>query len=160
MSTVESSTFAAQPAPAVEPGAIRLEVAAIPISNIDRAKDFYVEKLGWRLDADMDVNDDFRVLQVTPPGSPCSIHFGRGITSNAPGCADHMYLVVCDIRTARDALVARGVDVGEIFHVAPGGVAGPGVDPDHCSYQSYAPFSDPDGNRWMLQEITTRLPGR
>jgi len=145
---------------------MRLEVVVIPVSDVDRAKEFY-ERLGWRLDADVVNGDDFRVIQLTPPGSPCSIIFGTGITTAAPGSADGLYLVVDDIEAARAELSEHGVQVSEVFHDA-GGVfhhAGttarlPGPDPDRTSYASFASFSDPDGNGWMLQEVTTRLPGR
>ena len=145
---------------------MRLEVVVLPVSDVDRAKEFY-ERLGWRLDADVVNGDDFRVIQLTPPGSPCSIIFGTGITTAAPGSADGLYLVVDDIEAARAELSAHGVQVSEVFHDA-GGVfhhAGttarlPGPDPDRTSYASFASFSDPDGNGWMLQEVTTRLPGR
>jgi catechol 2,3-dioxygenase-like lactoylglutathione lyase family enzyme len=145
---------------------MRLEVVVLPVSDVDRAKEFY-ERLGWRLDADVVNGDDFRVIQLTPPGSPCSIIFGTGITTAAPGSADGLYLVVDDIEAAGAELSAHGVQVSEVFHDA-GGVfhhAGttarlPGPDPDRTSYASFASFSDPDGNGWMLQEVTTRLPGR
>jgi catechol 2,3-dioxygenase-like lactoylglutathione lyase family enzyme len=139
---------------------LRLEVVGLPVSDIDRAKEFYATILGWRLDADFDVNPDFRVVQITPPGSPCSIQFGRGITAAAPGSVDHIYLVVSDVVAARDELAARGVEVSEVFHLLPGEEPKPGPDPERGTYQSFASFSDPDGNRWLLQEITTRLPGR
>ena len=145
---------------------MRLEVVVLPVSDVDRAKEFY-ERLGWRLDADVVNGDDFRVIQLTPPGSPCSIIFGTGITTAAPGSADGLYLVVDDIEAARAELSEHGVQVSEVFHDA-GGVfhhAGttarlPGPDPDRTSYASFASFGDPDGNGWMLQEVTTRLPGR
>jgi catechol 2,3-dioxygenase-like lactoylglutathione lyase family enzyme len=145
---------------------MRLEVVVLPVSDVDRAKEFY-ERLGWRLDADVVNGDDFRVIQLTPPGSPCSIIFGTGITTAAPGSADGLYLVVDDVEAARAELSEHGVQVSEVFHDA-GGVfhhAGttarlPGPDPDRNSYASFASFSDPDGNGWMLQEVTTRLPGR
>lgn len=145
---------------------MRLEVVVLPVSDVDRAKEFY-ERLGWRLDADVVNGDDFRVIQLTPPGSPCSIIFGTGITTAAPGSADGLYLVVDDIEAARAELSEHGVQVSEVFHDA-GGVfhhAGttarlPGPDTDRTSYASFASFSDPDGNGWMLQEVTTRLPGR
>ena len=145
---------------------MRLEVVVLPVSDVDRAKEFY-ERLGWRLDADVVNGDDFRVIQLTPPGSPCSIIFGTGITTAGPGSADGLYLVVDDIEAARAELSEHGVQVSEVFHDA-GGVfhhAGttarlPGPDPDRTSYASFASFSDPDGNGWMLQEVTTRLPGR
>jgi catechol 2,3-dioxygenase-like lactoylglutathione lyase family enzyme len=145
---------------------MRLEVVVLPVSDVDRAKDFYL-RLGWRLDADYVDGDDFRVVQLTPPDSPCSIIFGTGITTAAPGSADGLYLVVADIEAARAELIGHGVQVSDVFHDA-GGVfhhAGttsrvPGPDPDRRSYASFASFRDPDGNGWMLQEITTRLPGR
>lgn len=138
---------------------LRLEVVIIPVADVDRAKSFY-GSLGWRLDADFANGDSFRGVQFTPPGSPCSIHFGKGITSAAPGSA-HLYLIVSDIEAAHAALVARGAAVTEIFHrTAIGGPTVGGPDPARRSYNSFATFSDPDGNSWLLQEITTRLPGR
>jgi catechol 2,3-dioxygenase-like lactoylglutathione lyase family enzyme len=138
---------------------MKLEVITIPVSNIDRAKEFY-GSLGWRLDADFS-NGSERAVQFTPPGSQCSIHFGMNAK---PGSARGLFLIVSDIEAARDDLVRRGVEVGEVFHFAAGpapfgGQVG-GPAPDHLSYGSYASFSDPDGNGWLLQEITTRLPGR
>ena len=139
---------------------MKFEVAAIPVSDIDRSKEFY-SKLGWRLDADFVVGDHFRGVQFTPPGSPASIHFGKGVTSAAPGSAQGLFLVVSDIVAARAELVGRGVDVSEIFHVAgPGHPPIPGLDPERRSYASHATFKDPDGNTWLLQEVTVRLPGR
>ena len=139
---------------------MKLEVVVIPVSDVDRAKRFYGD-LGWRLDADFVVGDAFRVVQFTPPGSSCSIHFGIGVTSAAPGSARGLYLVVSDIGSARAELVDRGVDVGEVFHRAgPGQPPVSGPDPARRSYFSYATFSDPDGNEWLLQEVTTRFPGR
>jgi predicted enzyme related to lactoylglutathione lyase len=133
---------------------------------VDRAKQFYVG-LGWRLDADFVVDDDFRVVQLTPPGSPCSIIFGTGVTDAAPGSAGGLYLVVDDIEAARAELVGHGAQVTEIFHDADGvfhhaGTTArvPGPDPERRSYCSFASFTDPDGNGWLLQEVTTRLPGR
>ncbi|NRP70850.1 hypothetical protein ILFOPFJJ_01732 [Ensifer psoraleae] len=138
----------------------KLEVVVIPVSDIDRSKRFYSD-LGWRLDADFVVGDTFRGVQFTPPGSPASIHFGKGITSAAPGSASGMYLVVPDIEAARADLIGRGAEVSEIFHRAgPGQPATRGRDPERRSYFSYATFSDPDGNSWLLQEVTTRFPGR
>jgi catechol 2,3-dioxygenase-like lactoylglutathione lyase family enzyme len=144
----------------------KLEVVVLPVSDVDRAKRFYAG-LGWREDADVARGDDFRVVQMTPPGSPASVIFGTGVTSAEPGSIDGLVLVVEDAAAARAELVARGVDASEVFHDA-GGVfhhAGtkdrvPGPAPDHGSYGSWVSFSDPDGNVWMLQEITTRLPGR
>jgi catechol 2,3-dioxygenase-like lactoylglutathione lyase family enzyme len=145
---------------------MKLEVILIPVSDVDRAKSFY-ETLGWRLDADFVISEDFRVVQLTPPGSGCSIIMGNGITSAVPGSLEGMQLVVDDIEAARGELVGRGVDVGEVFHDAGGvfhhaGTEGraPGPAPERSSYGSFASFSDPDGNGWLLQEVTTRLPGR
>jgi catechol 2,3-dioxygenase-like lactoylglutathione lyase family enzyme len=146
----------------------KLEVLVIPVSDVDRAKQFY-GNLGWRLDADFPFDNGFRVVQFTPPGSGCSIQFGTNITSAAPGSAQGFYLIVSDIEAARDQLVARGVKVSEVFHAGtpgaqfqPDGTSGrvSGPAPDHATYRSYATFSDPDGNGWLLQEVTTRLPGR
>jgi catechol 2,3-dioxygenase-like lactoylglutathione lyase family enzyme len=139
---------------------LKLEVVVIPVSDVDRAKRFY-QGLGWRLDADFVGADDWRGVQVTPPGSPCSIHFGKGITTAAPGSVKNLYLAVSDIEAARAQLIAGGADVGEAFHfTAFGGAPVPGRDPEGRSYGTYASFSDPDGNSWLLQEIKTRLPGR
>ena len=139
---------------------MKLEVVVIPVSDVDRAKRFYGD-LGWRLDADFVVGDEFRVVQFTPPGSSCSIHFGTGVTSAMPGSARGLYLVVSDIQSARAELVARGVEVSELFHRAgPGKPPLSGPDPARRSYSTYATFSDPDGNEWLLQEVTTRFPGR
>ena len=150
---------------AVKPADLKLEVIVLPVSDVDRAKAFY-ERLGWRVDADFPGEDGFRIVQFTPPGSPCSIQFGAHVASAAPGSAESLYLVVSDIRAARDELVARGAEVSEVFHERSLGgrfnpddrVAGPA--PEHATYGSFATFSDPDGNGWLLQEITTRLPGR
>ena len=138
---------------------MKLEVVVIPISDVDRAKHFY-SNLGWRLDADLAVGDAFRGVQFTPPGSPCSIHFGKGVTSAAPGSARGLYLVVSDIEAARAELVDRGAKVTEVFHRAVGEGPLSGLDPTRRSYASYATFSDSDGNEWLLQEVTVRLPGR
>ncbi|WP_284313413.1 VOC family protein [Labrys miyagiensis] len=139
---------------------MKLEVVVIPVSNVDRAKAFY-GGLGWRLDADFVVGDTFRVVQFTPPGSPSSIHFGTGLTTAAPGSARGLYLVVSDIEAVRADLVGHGAGVSEVFHRAgPGQPAITGRDPERRSYVSYATFSDPDGNGWLLQEVTERLPGR
>jgi len=139
---------------------LKLEVVVIPVSDVDRAKQFY-ESLGWRLDADIVVGDDFRIVQVTPPGSGCSVSFGKGVIAAAPGSAQGE-LIVSDIETARVELVARDVDASEVFHGSPFDPAKriSGPDPERASYKSYATFEDPDGNKWLLQEITTRLPGR
>jgi catechol 2,3-dioxygenase-like lactoylglutathione lyase family enzyme len=139
---------------------LKLEVVNLPVSDVDRAKHFY-EGLGWRLDGEFTNGPNWRAVQMTPPGSPCSIHFGKGITTAAPGSVKNLYLVVSDIEAARTDLVARGVDVSEPFHFTSiGGAPVPGIDPERRSYMSYASFSDPDGNGWLLQEVTTRLPGR
>jgi catechol 2,3-dioxygenase-like lactoylglutathione lyase family enzyme len=147
---------------------MRLEALVIPVSDIDRAKQFYAS-LGWRLDADFPFDNGFRVVQFTPPGSGCSIQFGANITSAAPGSAQGLYLIVSDVEAARGEIAARGVNISEVFHAgAPGAQFQPdgtsgrlrGPAPDHASHRSYAAFSDPDGNTWLLQEITTRLPGR
>ena len=147
---------------------VKLEVVVIPVSDADRAKEFY-GSLGWRLDADRAGGEDFRIIQFTPPGSECSVQFGTNMTSAAPGSAQDLYLIVSDIEAARDELVARGVEVSEVFHEGTPGARfhRPGTDgrvsgpaPDHASYNSFATFRDPDGNGWLLQEVTTRLPGR
>ncbi len=139
---------------------LKLEVVAIPVADVERAKRFYGETLGWRLDGDF-VSDEFRGLQYTPPGSPSSIHFGKGVTPAAPGSAKGLFLVVSDIVAARAELVDRGVKVSEVFHRAgPGKPPISGPNPERRSYSSFATFDDPDGNTWVLQEVTTRLPGR
>jgi Lactoylglutathione lyase and related lyases len=145
---------------------MKLEVIVIPVSDVDRAKRFY-DGLGWRLDADFAKSDGFRVIQFTPPGSSGSVIFGNGVTSAAPGTAQGLHLIVSDIAAARADLARRGVDVSEVFHDAGGvfhrgGTEGrvSGPDPERRSYASFASFSDPDGNGWMLQEVTARLPGR
>jgi catechol 2,3-dioxygenase-like lactoylglutathione lyase family enzyme len=134
-----------------------LEVVTLPVSDVDRAKRFY-ESLGWRLDADIVRGDAFRAVQLTPPHSSCSIAFGKGLTTGEPGSVKRLLLVVDDIVAARDEISRCGVEISEVFHLEGGRVRGP--DPERRSYQSYATFSDPDGNEWQLQEITTRLPGR
>ncbi len=150
---------------------MKFEVIVIPVSDVDRAKEFY-GRLGWRLDADYDNGKDFRVIQFTPPGSGCSVIFGKNVTAAAPGSTQGLYLIVSDIEAAREELLGRGVAISGAFHDAGGVYAGPdqpylfgrlrvsGPDPEHRSYRSFASFSDPDGNGWLLQEITTRLPGR
>jgi catechol 2,3-dioxygenase-like lactoylglutathione lyase family enzyme len=137
---------------------MKLEVVVIPVSDVERAKRFY-GGLGWRLDADV-ARGTFRLVQFTPPGSSCSIQFGAGLTSSAAGCTQSVYLVVSDIEAARSELVARGIDVSEVFH--RGGPTGrsSGPDPTRASYASFVSFSDPDGNSWLVQEVTARLPGR
>ena len=151
----------------VEPGEMRLEVIVLPVSDVDRAKAFYVDELGFRLDADFPAPDGLRVVQVTPPGSPCSLIFGTDVTAGVPGAVQDVMLVVRDVEATRSHLAGRGVEVTEVFHDA-GGVFHhggtkariPGPDPQRGTYGSFASFSDPDGNGWVLQEITTRLPGR
>jgi catechol 2,3-dioxygenase-like lactoylglutathione lyase family enzyme len=139
---------------------MKLEVVVLPVSNVDRAKRFY-EGLGWRLDADFTSGEDFRIVQLTPQGSQCSIHFGKAVTTAAPGSIQGLILMVSDIQAARAELVGHGVDVSEVFHYAGiGGQRVPGPDPEGGSYRTWASFSDPDGNGWLLQEIKTRLPGR
>jgi catechol 2,3-dioxygenase-like lactoylglutathione lyase family enzyme len=147
---------------------MKFEAVVIPVSDVDRAKEFY-GRLGWRLDADFPFDNGFRVVQFTPPGSGCSVQFGAQITSAAAGSAQGLYLIVSDIEAARGELVARGVAVSEVFHAGtpgaqfqPDGTSGrvSGSAPNHASYSSFATFRDPDGNGWLFQEITTRLPGR
>ena len=149
---------------------LKLEIVVIPVSDVDRAKQFY-EKLGWRLDGDFSAGNDWRAIQFTPPGSACSVIFGKNVTGAAPGSAQGLYLIVSDINAAREELRARGAEISEVFHAGDANVgrdepylfgrlrAG-GRDPQGRSYYSFASFSDPDGNGWLLQEITTRLPGR
>jgi catechol 2,3-dioxygenase-like lactoylglutathione lyase family enzyme len=140
---------------------LKLEVLAIPVADVDRAKRFYGDALGWRLDGEFIVGDSFRALQYTPPGSPCSIHFGKGVTPAAPGSARGLFLIVTDVVAARAELVDRGIKVSEVFHITgPGQPPINGPDPQRHSYASYAAFEDPDGNGWLLQEVTQRLPGR
>jgi catechol 2,3-dioxygenase-like lactoylglutathione lyase family enzyme len=140
---------------------MRFEVAVLPVADTDRAKAFY-EGLGWRLDADFPIDEHYRIVQLTPPGSAASIQFGDGLTEMTPGSMRDMYLVVEDIQAARDELISHGADVSDVWHGRGLGSEGhqPGRDPDGTSYRSFATFSDPDGNRWLLQEITDRLPGR
>jgi catechol 2,3-dioxygenase-like lactoylglutathione lyase family enzyme len=139
---------------------MKLEVVVIPVADVDRAKRFY-QGLGWRVDADFPGAGDWRAVQMTPPGSPCSVHFGRGVTGASPGSVQNLYLVVSDLEAAREDLIAHGADVSEPFHFPGFGEKPvPGKDPDGRSYNSYATFKDPDGNGWLLQEITSRLPGR
>jgi catechol 2,3-dioxygenase-like lactoylglutathione lyase family enzyme len=149
---------------------MKFEIVVIPVSDVDRAKTFYAN-LGWRLDADFASGDDYRVIQFTPPGSGCSVIFGKNVTAAKPGSAQGLYLIVSDIAAARSELLGRGVKVSDVFH-AGDSFAGPdepylfgsgrldGEDPEHRSYRSFASFSDPDGNGWLFQEITARLPGR
>jgi catechol 2,3-dioxygenase-like lactoylglutathione lyase family enzyme len=147
----DTSTEAVRPATTD----LKLEVVTLPVSDIDRAKRFY-QRLGWRLDADIRAGDDFRVVQFTPPRSQCSIHFGKGLTTAAPGSVERLILAVRDIDSARNELISRGADVGEVYETRPAGAE----SRSDRSYFAYASFSDPDGNGWLLQEIATRLPGR
>jgi catechol 2,3-dioxygenase-like lactoylglutathione lyase family enzyme len=166
MSSTEVASGSSAEASAAGPGEMKLEVVLIPVSDVDRAKAFY-EMLGWRLDADFALSEDFRVVQFTPPGSAASVNFGTGVTSAAPGSYEGLQLTVFDIDATRAELVSRGVEVSEVFHDeggvfhhggTEGRVAGPA--PEHADYGSFASFSDPDGTGWLLQEIKTRLPGR
>lgn len=166
MSSVDASSGSATPSPAVSPGEMRLEVVVLPVSDVDRARDFYVS-LGWRLDADFPVEDGYRVVQLTPPGSGCSVIFGDGVSAAEPGSTQGLQLTVYDIDEARADLIAAGVDVSEPWHDRTGifrhaGTADrvTGTAPERASYGSFAAFSDPDGNGWVLQEIKQRLPGR
>jgi catechol 2,3-dioxygenase-like lactoylglutathione lyase family enzyme len=148
---------------------LRLEVVILPVADVDRAKRFY-RRLGWRFDGEVVSGDDYHLVQMTPPGSTASIIFGKGVSSDQPGSIDSLLLAVDDINAARDELLSRGVEVSEVFHDADGGLVGglhagtdgraAGPDPEGRSYATYASFSDPDGNGWLLQEITERLPGR
>ncbi|HEX6025113.1 MAG TPA: VOC family protein [Solirubrobacter sp.] len=165
MSTTEVSSGGASGTANAGDVEMKLEVVVIPVSDVERAKAFYAS-LGWRVDADFADDQGFRIVQFTPPGSACSIQFGANVTDAAPGSATNVYLIVSDIQAASDALAARGVAVSQIFHEGSLGdrfhrdarVAG--AAPDGATYGSFASFSDPDGNTWLLQEITTRLPGR
>jgi catechol 2,3-dioxygenase-like lactoylglutathione lyase family enzyme len=168
MSTTEVSSGVPSGAAGAGRADMKLEVVVIPVSDVDRAKEFY-GRLGWRLDADVSAGDAFRLIQFTPPGSGCSIQFGTGLTSPAPGSAQGLYLCVSDLEATRNELVAGGVDVSDVFHEgAPGArFLPPGADgrasgpaPEDATYGSFVSFVDPDGNGWLLQEVTTRLPGR
>ncbi|HTE84604.1 MAG TPA: VOC family protein [Dehalococcoidia bacterium] len=168
MSSTQMSNEHATQIPTAATVDLKLEVVVIPVTDVDRAKRFY-GSLGWRLDADFAFDNGFRVVQFTPPGSGCSVQFGTNITSAAPGSAQGLYLIVSDIEAARDELVARGAGISEVFHAGTPGAPfrrddtsgrASGPAPDHASYSSFATFSDPDGNSFLLQEIKTRLPGR
>src|SRR5881398_2054607 len=161
MSSTPLSTDAATRPPRVPAVPMRYEVTVLPVADVDRAKAFYAG-LGWRLDADFPIDEHYRVVQLTPPGSPAAIQFGLGLTTMTPGSMEDMYLVVDDIEAARNDLISHGADVSEIWHGRGLGTSGhePGPDPQRQSYGSFASFADPDGNRWLLQEITQRLPGR
>jgi catechol 2,3-dioxygenase-like lactoylglutathione lyase family enzyme len=168
--TLVRDEAAARPAKAATVD-MKLEIVVIPVADVDRAKQFY-GSLGWRLDAEFGSGDDYRIIQFTPPGSGCSVIFGKNVTSAEPGSARGLYLVVSDIEAARKELIGRGVAVSDVFHDAGGVYAGKdepylfgrvrvgGPDPDRRTYRSYASFSDPEGNGWLLQEVTARLPGR
>ncbi len=168
---MSTQTKASNDATSVARVDMKLEIVVIPISDVDRAKEFY-RRLGWRLDADFAHGDDWRAIQFTPPGSGCSVIFGKNVTAAAPGSAQGLYLIVSGIEAARDELLRRGVEISEVFHDADGVYAGTHEpylfgrlrvsrpDPEHRSYRSFASFRDPDGNGWLLQEVTTRLPGR
>jgi len=167
MSSTEARTEQATGGAGAARADLKLEVVVIPVSDVERAKEFY-GRLGWRLDADFAFDNGFRIVQYTPPGSPCSVQFGTNLTTAAPGTAQNMYLVVTDVEAARAELAASGAQVSEVFHPAgfgdqfradPSGHAG-GPAADRQTYGSFATFNDPDGNVWLLQEITTRLPGR
>lgn len=171
MAAIEITEHAALSAPRISRIDLKLEIFVIPVSDVDRAKTFYAG-LGWRLDADFTSGPDYRVIQLTPPGSSCSIIFGKNVTSAKPGSAQGLYLIVSDLEDARAELLSRGCEVSEPFHASPDVHTGPdkpflfgrlrveGPDPAHGSYRSFASFNDPDGNGWFIQEVTTRLPGR
>lgn len=172
MSSSEVHSDVAVVTPRAQTPDMKLEIVVIPVSDVDRAKSFY-DGLGWRLDADYASDDGYlRVIQFTPPSSGCSVIFGKNVTAAAPGSAQGLYLIVSDIGAARDVLISRGVEISEVFHDADGVHAGAdepylfgrrrvgGLDPEHRSYRSFASFRDPDGNGWLFQEITVRLPGR
>ncbi|MBJ7401948.1 MAG: glyoxalase [Bradyrhizobium sp.] len=171
MAKLEIDREAEKRTPASHSADLKLEVVVIPVSDVDRSKAFY-ERLGWRLDADFASGDGWRVVQFTPPGSACSVIFGRNVTSAPPGSTRGLYLIVSELETARNELIERGIAVSEAFHGGGdvhigaddpylfGSVRIGGVDPQRGSYSSFASFSDPDGNGWFLQEVTTRLPGR
>ena len=157
MTSTDASGSASTQTPEAGTIDMKLEVVTLPVSDVDRAKRFY-QSLGWRLDADIAVGDAFRVVQLTPTQSACSVSFGKGVTTGEPGSVQRLILAVDDISAAREEVNRCGVEVSEVFHLAGGRIPGP--DPEGRSYQTYASFSDPDGNGWLLQEIRTRLPGR
>ena len=171
MAQAEQAKESSTARPENVPYTAKLEVVVIPVSDVDRAKEFY-QRLGWRLDADSASGKDFRVIQFTPPGSGCSVIFGKNVTPAAPGSAQGLYLIVSDIEAARQELLGRGVVVSEVFHGAAGVYTGAdepylfgrkrvsGPDAEHGSYRSFVSFHDPDGNGWLFQEVTMRLPGR
>jgi catechol 2,3-dioxygenase-like lactoylglutathione lyase family enzyme len=137
---------------------MKLEVVVVPVTDVDRARDFYADKVGFTLDVDHKAGDEFRIVQLTPPGSACSIVVGKGVSLVAPGSSQGLHLVVTDIEATRAALVDRGVDVGELFHFGAEGQT-PGPDPERSDYGTFAAFSDPDGNGWLLQEVPSRAAG-
>jgi catechol 2,3-dioxygenase-like lactoylglutathione lyase family enzyme len=157
MSSTDTSAESATGTGPPKPGEVRLEVVTVPVSDVDRAKEFY-KGLGWQLDIDFEPAEGVRAVQFTPPGSGCSIVFGKGLTPAEPGSFQGSELAVCDIDAAREDLITRGVEVSELYHLDGGQVPGP--DPEGRSYMTFASFSDPDGNLWQLQEIKERLPGR
>jgi catechol 2,3-dioxygenase-like lactoylglutathione lyase family enzyme len=168
MSTIDGGSRESTRTVGSEPVDLKLEVVVIPVADADRSKAFY-SGLGWRLDADFSFDNGFRVVQFTPPGSQCSVQFGTKITGAPPGSAHGLYLIVSDVQAGRDELMNQRAKVSEVFHAgAPGAQLNPestndrvgGPDPDHKSYSSFATFEDPDGNSWLLQEVTNRLPGR
>jgi len=164
LSAINKESFSGASAAKVE---MKFEVAVIPVADVDRAKAFYT-KLGWRLDADFPFDNGFRIVQFTPPGSGCSVQFGTKITTAAPGSAQGLYLIVSDIEAARKDLIARGIEISEVFHTSKAGAQfrpesngrASGRDPAGRSYFTFSTFNDPDGNTWLIQEITARLPGR
>jgi len=168
---IANGTPAAASAAGVAKVDMKFEIVVLPVSDVDRAKAFYAS-LGWRLDADYDNGSDYRVIQFTPPGSGCSVIFGRNVTPATPGSAQGLYLIVSDLEAARKHLLNAGIQISEPFHGGDNVYAGPdepylfgrirvpGPDPEHRSYRSFASFRDPDGNGWLFQELTTRLPGR
>jgi catechol 2,3-dioxygenase-like lactoylglutathione lyase family enzyme len=167
MATLSATDNEAGNAPSAERVDMKFEVVVIPVTDVDRSKAFYT-KLGWRLDADFPFDNGFRVVQFTPPGSGCSIQFGTKMTTATPGSAQGLYLIVSDVEVAHKELLSREIEVSEVFHTSRAGAQFrpdsngrvSGLAPDHRSYFSFATFNDPDGNTWLLQEITTRLPGR
>jgi catechol 2,3-dioxygenase-like lactoylglutathione lyase family enzyme len=158
MSSTDATAEASSEAQEVGAMDLKLEVVTIPVSDVDRAKSFY-QNLGWRLDADFDLGEGVRVVQFTPPHSDCSISFGKGFIKGEPGSIERLEMVVSDIEAARAFLTSRGVEVSDFFHRGESGFE-PGLDPKRTSYNSYATFKDPDGNGYILQEVTERLPGR
>src|SRR5262245_46418856 len=157
MSTPETTSQDTSASDVPKAGEVRLEVVTVPVSDVDRAKAFY-EKVGWRLDIDIEPAEGVRIVQFTPPGSGCSVSFGKGITPAEPGSFQGSELAVHDIDATREDLISRGVEVSELYHLDGG--PKPGPDPERRSYQTFASFADPDGNKWQLQEIKERLPGR